>query len=79
MEIINFQKVRKPLGKTRAFFTLETTQFYIHHCRLVETDSGKLVAYLPRFGKNDPVVTFKDPDYLEYIGELAAVIYASKK
>lgn len=79
MNVINLQKVRKPLGKTRAFFTLETSQFYIHHCRLVETDSGKLVAYLPRFGLNDPVVTFKDPDYLNIIGDLAIKIYLTKK
>ena len=79
MNVINLQKVRKPLGKTRAFFTLELEQFFIYHCRLVETDSGTMVAYLPRFGKNDPVVVEKDPDYLNIIGRLATKIYLTKK
>jgi DNA-binding cell septation regulator SpoVG len=86
MKVINMRKVQKPQGRTRAFFTLETENFLIHDCRLVETDSGRLVAHLPfktydaggRRGIYEPVVEFKDLDYLNWITEEALKVYNAR-
>ena len=71
------------MGKTRAFFTLETQNFFIHGCRLVEAGSGKLVAHLPfktydtptRKGVYEPIVECKDVDYLDWVTEEAIKVF----
>jgi len=82
MQIKNLRKVKNPTGRTRAFFSVETKNFIIHDCRLVQTDSGSLVGHLPfkRYisqGRKvyEPVIEFKDLDYLEVVTAEAVKAY----
>lgn len=82
MQILNMRKVKNPEFKTRAFFDLETKNFYIHDCRLVMGNKDRLVVMMPfKMVKNrfHSVIEIKDVDYLEAVGEKAVRIFEEIK
>jgi hypothetical protein len=80
MEIRGMIRTKDPSWKTKAFFSVDTKNFIIHDCRLVESPSGRLVVQMPYRSKlTEPVIHIKDVDYLEAVGEAAIMVYESKR
>ena len=74
------------MDRTKAFFDIETKNFIIYQCRLVQADSGRLIIHLPYRqytvrGKKiyDPIIRFKDVDYIEALSEEAIKTYNAIK
>ena len=84
MEIKGMVSAKNPDFKTKAFFAIETKNFVIQDCRLVQTHTGKLVVQMPYREYMDhgqkkfmPIIHVKDIDYLEAVGEEALKVYNS--
>ena len=82
MEIKNMVKATNPEFKTKAFFAIVTKNFTINDCRLVKTDSGRLVVQMPYREymsrgqkKFMPIIHINDVDYLEAVGQEAVRVY----
>lgn len=77
---MNMVKLKNPEWRTKAFFSIDTVNFLIHDCRLVEAPSGRLVVQMPyRTKLSEPVIHIKDIDYLEAVGMEAIKVYESKR
>ncbi len=84
MQIKFMTPTQNPDFKTKAYFSVETKNFYIHGCRLVMGSQGRLVVMMP-FRESvkkgvkifESVIEIKNVDYLEAVGEMAVKVYES--
>jgi len=80
--IKNMNKFNKEGNKTKAFFSVDTKNFTINDCKLVEGTNGLFVSmpsreYVNAKGekKFQPIIWIKDVDFIKAINDEAVKVY----
>jgi DNA-binding cell septation regulator SpoVG len=85
MQIKNLYKINNPNSKVKAFFSIETTDFIINDCKIVDGSNGLFVAFPSREYEKDGekkwkgIVRSKDRDVSQRVNALAIGAYRGEK